>query len=274
MRKALGFALLLLLSDPNRASAHLMVDGNALAGLDSWAFSGNSFDSNRLSFDGGVTDHLYELYGYLGNANSVVRVTPANFDEAVAIGGVGSTASSQLLLNAAGAAELGLAAGDIRLDYAFAIVESTRSLVWDVSVTNTSLATLDLVFYAYVDLDLEGSVENDLATGGVGGFRVTDETTGFDLAFRSSTAADRFEVAAFPNLQTALDNMLGVGAADLANTGTPFGPADFSGALQFDFSLAPGGSQGLGMLLIPEPATAILLAFGLLGLVLAGRKRA
>jgi hypothetical protein len=64
MRKTLGLALLLLLADPGRAGAHLLVDGNALAGLDSWAFSGSSLDSGRLSFDGGVTDHLHELYGY------------------------------------------------------------------------------------------------------------------------------------------------------------------------------------------------------------------
>jgi hypothetical protein len=37
--------------------------------------------------------------------------------------------------------------------------------------------------------------------------------------------------------------------------------------------IAPGGSQGLEMTLIPEPTTAILLGLGLLGLALAGRKR-
>ena len=79
----------------------------------------------------------------------------------------------------------------------------------------------------------------------------------------SGTAADRFEIAPFSGLQDTLDAMQGVGAADLSDTGSPFGPADFTGALQFDFSLAPGGSQGFGMTLIPEPATAIQLALGL-----------
>jgi len=37
--------------------------------------------------------------------------------------------------------------------------------------------------------------------------------------------------------------------------------------------IAPGGSQGLGMTMIPEPTTPILLGLGLLGLALAGRKR-
>jgi len=274
MRKALGLALLWLLCTPPGASAYIMLDGNVRAALDSWAFSGSSIDSNRLSFDGGLTDHMFELYGYLGNATSVVPVTPFSFDELVPIGGIGSTASSQLLLNAAGAAALGLAAGDIRLDYGFEISDATRSLLWDVGVTNLGLATLDLAFYAYFDLDLEGSFGNDLATGGIGGFRVADAATGFDLGVGSSTAAGHYQVASFPFVQDALDAMQGTGAANLPDTGAPFGPGDFTGALQFDFSVAPGGSQGLGIMLIPEPATVIQLGLGLLGLAFAGRKRA
>jgi hypothetical protein len=250
-----------------------MVDGDAQAGLDSWGFTGSSPESNLLSFDGGLTDHLYEMFGYLGNASSVVRVTTDNFDELTAINGAGSTASSQLVLNAAGAALLGLAAGDLTLDYTFSIDEATRSLVWDVDVTSSSASTLDLVFYAYLDLDLEASFGDDLATGGPGGFHVTDDATGLDLMVGSMVAADHFQIDPFSALQAALDAMQGTGAADLADTGSPFGPADFTGALQFDFSLAPGGSQGLGMTLIPEPTSAIQLALGLLGLAFAGRRR-
>jgi hypothetical protein len=103
---------------------------------------------------------------------------------------------------------------------------------------------------------------------------VTDGSTGFGLMVGSMVAADHFEIAPFPVLQTTLDAMQGVGAADLADASSPFGPADFTGALQFDFSLAPGASQGFGMTLIPEPSSAIQLALGLLGLAFAGRRRA
>ena len=69
MRTPLGIALLgLLLCAPFPARAYVMIDGSARAGLDSWAVSGNSVDSSQLSFDGGLTDHVYEIYGYLGNA--------------------------------------------------------------------------------------------------------------------------------------------------------------------------------------------------------------
>jgi hypothetical protein len=275
MRTSLGFALLgLLLCAPGAANAYVLTDGSALAGLDSWALSGSSSDPNQLSFDAGITDHVYEIYGYLGTASSVVRVTPVNFDELVPIGGSGSTASSQLVLNATGAAALGLAAGDITLDYGFTLSDATHSFLWDVSVGNASLAPLDLVFYAYFDLDMEGTYDNDLATGGVDGFRVADGATGFELQLGSSTAADHYQIADFPIVRDALDAMQGAGAADLPDTGAPFGPGDFTGALQFDFSIASGGSQGLGILVIPEPATAIQLALGLLGLAFASRKRA
>ena len=86
--------------------------GSPNAGLDSWAFSGNSPESNQLYFDGGGADHVYEIFGYLGNATSVVRVTPANFDALVPIAGSGNTASSQLVLNAGGAAPGGIAGSE------------------------------------------------------------------------------------------------------------------------------------------------------------------
>ncbi len=272
MRKALGIALLCALCTSHAASAYLLTDGAARAGLDSWAFTGNSVDPSLLWFDGGPADHLYELYGYLGNTTGVVRVTPVNFDALVAIGGSGNTASSQLVLNAAGAAALGLAAGDITLGYDFALDGAARSLAWDVSVGNSGLATLNLVFYAYADFDLEGDFNNDLATGGANGFFLTDAATGFELNI--AAAASHYQLAAYPNVQVALDAMQTTGAANLPDTGAPFGPGDFTGALQFDLSVAPASSQGLGILLVPEPATALELGLGLFGLALAGRKRA
>jgi hypothetical protein len=274
MRRALGFTLLCLSCAPLEAGAYVMTDAGARAALDSWAFSGSSLDSNQLVFSGSPADHVYESFGYLGNASGVVRVTPASFDELVPIGGAGNTASSQLVLGAAGAAALGLAAGDITLDYAFALSDAARSFVWDIAVTNASLATLDLVFYAYFDFDLEGDFGNDLATGGVTGFQLTDGTTGFAFDAGSSTAAAHYQLAAYPNVQAALDAMLTTGAADLPDATAGFGPGDFTGALQFDFSLVAGDSEALGVTLIPEPATAIQLALGLLGLAFAGRKRA
>jgi hypothetical protein len=272
MRRLLAVCLLACVSLAGAARAHVLVDGAAQAGLDSWAFTGSSLDSGLLSYDAGATDHLFEMYGYLGNASSVLRVVPTYFDEQIPIAGAGATAASRLVLNAAGAAALGLAAGDITLDYAFEIVEATRSFVWDVDVSNGSASTLDLVFYAYADLDIEGDWGNDLADGGLAGFRVSDADTGFELFVGAPMGADHFEVSAWPGLQTALDAMQGAGASDLADSGAPFGPGDFSGALQFDFSLAPGGSQGVGLTLIPEPATVVQLGLGLFGLAIAGSR--
>lgn len=274
MRRTLAFALAWLVWAPASASGTWLTDGGAVAGLDSWAFSGNSPESNRLSFDGSVVDHVFEIFGYLGNATGVVPVTPTNFDELVPIAVSGNTASSRIVLNAGGAALLGLAPGDITLDYDFTLVDATHTLIWDVSLGNASLAALDLAFYAYFDLDLEGTFPDDLAVGSVSGFQVTDGGTGFTLVTGSSTPADHFQLAAFSNVKSALDAMGPTGAADLPDASASFGPGDFTGALQFDVSIAPGGSQPLALLLVPEPATLIQFSLGLFGLAFAGRKRA
>jgi hypothetical protein len=272
MRRGLAVLLLLLALAPRLAAAHQMIDGAARAGLDSFAFTFNSPDSNFLGF-GGVENHVYELYGYLGNATGVARVVPAFFDELVPIGGSGATASSQLVLNASGAALLGLAAGDIRLVYDFALDEAARSFLWDVELTNASAGPQDLTFYAYADFDLSGGATDDLADGGAGGFALVDSVSAFELLFGASVAADHWLVGAYPGVQSLLDSLQGVGAQDLGDSGTPFGPGDFTGALQFGFSLAPGGSGTLGLIAIPEPATVLLFAFGLSGLTIAGRRR-
>ena len=58
---------------------------------------------------------------------------------------------------------------------------------------------------------------------------------------------------------------------DLNNSGSPFGPGDYTGAFQWRVELAPAGSLGdtftssivKRVEVVPEPAAVLLLAVGL-----------
>ena len=88
-------------------------------------------------------------------------------------------------------------------------------------------------------------------------------------------SADHFDVGAFPGVRANLDNM--VSAQDLSDTVASFGPADFTGAYQFNFdTIAPGETTGSVFNSIPEPNTASMMLIGLVGLgglALAGGPR-
>ena len=125
----------------------------AVAGLDSWAFSGAA-SIGQLSFDGGLTITSTRC-SLMGNPTSSVRVTPANSTSWCRSPG-GEHGELAAVAEAAGTAESRPAGGDITLAYAFELSEATRR--WSgTSRPQRQRSTLDLVFYAYVDLDLEGS---------------------------------------------------------------------------------------------------------------------
>jgi hypothetical protein len=275
-RRAILTALLLVCAlVPSSARALDIIWGDvAVVNLSEFGFTAND---SELSFDSGTTDQLYQMYGYLGNANGVVAVDASSFDIVSAIVGSGATASSVISLGSSGATALGLAAGDVRIDYAFELIDDTSSFdddgfQWDVQLTNTSGSALDLVFYSYLDLDLDGSgdFDDDQAIATPYSITVTDSSPGSTTEFvwRASNGgpADHFEVAAYASVRTKLNNM--TSAQDLADTGANFGPADFTGAFQYNISLAPGASLnlGAGTVFTPEPSTGLLVMGGLIAL--------
>jgi MYXO-CTERM domain-containing protein len=242
--------------------------------LDSYGFIANS---SVLSTDGGAIDQLYQMFGYLGTASGVVRVDGSGFTELSAITQVGNQATSTLELGAAAGA-LGLTAGDLRIDYTFTAIDDTSAadaddFRWDVLIENTSGSALDLVFYSYLDLDIDGAADfaDDLVDANLYRMVVSDSTPSSTSLFRwkasSSGPADHFQVGSYPSVRNTLDGM--ASAQDLSDTPASFGPADFTGAYQYDLSLAPGEifSLGLGgVSVVPEPGTALLAWLGLLGI--------
>lgn len=247
--------------------------------LGSYGFTATN---SELSFDSGTTDQLYQMYGYLGNATDTVAINGTYFSVASAIAQTSpGVAESSLLLNGAGATALGLAAGDIRIDYVFRLINDTSpfdldSFRWDVSIANLGSGSVSLSMYQYLDLDLNGTANDDLASGSGSQIVVADGTAPFVFAWNAANGspADHFAVQAYPGLRNLLDGM--AAAQDLPDTATSFGPADFTGAFQYDFVLAPGGSIDLvgGAVTVPEPAPALLALLGLIGLAAASRRRA
>lgn len=247
--------------------------------LGSYGFTAND---SVLSFDSGATDQLYQMFGYIGTAGGVGRVNATNYTEITPISNSGPIASSVLELNATGAAALGLNPGDIQIAYSFELVNDTSAddldgFNWDFSITNQSGLDIDLSFYSYLDLDLDGSGDfgDDIANANLDRLIVTDanSSTLYFWHASNSGSADHFEVQEYPQVRNFLDGM-GT-ATDLSDSNANFGPADFTAAFQYDFSILSGESAGSGVGSItplPEPSTALLVMLGLAGLARRPRR--
>lgn len=242
----------------------------------------NSF----LSLDSSGTDQLYQMFGYLGHGNDVISVTPGggNFRVLSNIAATGpNTAQSTIGLGANGASRLGLNQTDIEIDYIFTLIDDSatpdgvgQGLTWDIQIRNITNTPLTLVFYSYLDLDLDGTAGNDTATSDLTRMVVTDNDTGTTFVWNASTpGANNFEVQTFPTVQATLNAMAGSAPQDLSDNIPNFGPSDFTGAYQYNF-VVPGNSSfflGGGAVVIPEPSTGLLTMLGLIGLSLQGRRR-
>ncbi len=122
-------ALLVLLAASDVNALNMTLGDVRAQNLGSYGFNATN---SVLSFDSGTTDQLYQMYGYLGNANDVLAITGTYFSVASAITQVGpGVATSSLLLNAAGATALGLTAGALRVDYTFTLIDDVSASDWD-----------------------------------------------------------------------------------------------------------------------------------------------
>lgn len=268
------------------AALNMVVGDVTVQNLGSFGFDVQGTDApgaenGVLTFDGGVTDELFQMFGYMGTASGHVRIDSNNFNVSSAIAQVGNTAVSQLTLSAVGAAALGLGVGDLVVDYTFSLIDDTTAvdsdrLGWQIDMTNTTASAINVSLYTYVDLDLNGTFGDDSATTDTSRMFVTDggdPTHYFMWDVVESAGADHFQVGNYPTVRTALNNM--TSAQNLSDGGGSFGPADFSGAFQFDRTIAAFGTETttLNTAQIPEPQPALLTGLGLVGLAFYGRRR-
>lgn len=128
------------------------------------------------------------------------------------------------------------------------------------TVTNISGARLDLDLFFYVDFDHNVLFGNDRTLAGSTPDRILvgdDEACGGCVEMQGEGVA-HFEVGAFP---TVIQNLQASGTSyDLADTGLPFGPGDFTGAMQWSVSLPAGGQATLRASIAHDDLTAHAVA--------------
>jgi hypothetical protein len=119
------------------------------------------------------------------------------------------------------------------------------------------------------------AVGDDIAVADLRQIIVTDadSPTVYHWNASNNGLADQFQIDTYPNVRNFLDNL--TANDDLAGDNASFGPADFTAAYQYNFSIIAGESYGSGVGSIspvPEPSTALLLMVGLA--TIARRRRA
>jgi hypothetical protein len=118
-------------------------------------------------------------------------------------------------------------------------VPASANVAIAVTVSNVSGAPMRLALFDYLDYDLEGAATDSAVALEPGRVQIVDSTTGFMGQFLGVNP-DTYWVATFATVRTGLTN---AGIDNCGNTGLPFAAADFTGALQWNMTLAPGESR-------------------------------
>src|SRR5699024_6276990 len=148
----------------------------------------------------------------------------------------------------------------------------TATVTLSTAVTGPAV---NLSFFNYFDFDVAGTSAGDSATlmSDNPALRMRIVDTNGSIAEARALDASAYQVGSFSNVRNLLTN---ANADNLNNTGLPFGPGDFTGAVQWDVLLNPGNTITLqsSFLLnpVPEPATMTALALGAVALLRRRRK--
>lgn len=144
-------------------------------------------------------------------------------------------------------------------------------------IKNEGNVALSLSLFNYIDYDIGGTATGDRATmlspNPATRWAIFDPAVLINAEYRAIDASN-YQVTAFPVLRGSLTD---TGVTTLNNTGLPFGAGDFTGGLEWQFTLDPNQEIALqtSRLLnpVPEPATMAILGLGAAALLKRRRAR-
>lgn len=201
-------------------------------------------NSETFTIDG--VNHLHRFINYVSIADGPVEIVyPPNWAVAVPITVAGDTGVSSVRKG-----------NTLQIDYTYKIVDNTGGLVdWLLTVTLRNLTTqaLNVCYYAYLDYDLFESFAGDVATYdavdldlNVPTLRVQKvEREGVFILSDVNNLSRDWRIGVFPTVLDFLESA--VRCLPLGATVSPFGPEDFTSALQFPVLIPVDGSVSLNL---------------------------
>jgi uncharacterized Zn-binding protein involved in type VI secretion len=125
-------------------------------------------------------------------------------------------------------------------------------VVAQLTIANTTSTPITLNLFNYSDFDMDGSFGGDRAELVRPGYIRVYETNTAHIVTAETPFA--WQISAFSDVRDLLTD---TDIDDLNNSGSPFGPGDFTGAFQWQYTLNAGASRSLQLLLTlnVEPPT-------------------
>lgn len=159
----------------------------------------------------------------------------------------------------------GFAGSALRMTFEYVLDEVSSSLTQvqiAFSIQNLTSTTIPVNFFSCLDADLAGTMSDDSATYGPDMEQFITDPSGTNLRYVASQRSfSGWQMGAFPTL---LDSLTDDSATTLSNSGSPFGPGDYTGAFGWRVDITPGdivflGTVRLDLQAVPEPSSALLL---------------